>query len=68
MTKKRTALWWSYVVSGVVLLFFLAPSLISAADTVLVLAGVALVISYGVWTWMLWGKSLAANIAKDLEQ
>lgn len=54
MTKKMQFVWWIYVLSGVTLILFLAPALISAADTMLVLLGVALLVLYGVWTWKLW--------------
>ena len=54
MTTTRKSIWWGYVITGVVLLFFLAPAMISAADTLLVLFGIALLVGYGVWSWMLW--------------
>lgn len=54
MSKKMQFVWWVYVISGITLIFFLSPALISAADTMLVLLGVALLVLYGVWTWKLW--------------
>lgn len=56
MTFKQKFIWWSYMLISVSLIFFLAPALISAADTVLVLLGVALVLAWGTWSWSLWAK------------
>jgi uncharacterized membrane protein len=50
----KTFLWWLYVIIGCILLAFLAPALISTADTISVLCGVILLVGYGVWTWNLW--------------
>lgn len=63
MTKKQTAIWWVYAIVGIGLIYFLAPALISAADTFLVLLGVLLLVLFAVWSWRLWGKSLAKLIA-----
>lgn len=56
MTKKSQFIWWSYVIAGIVGILFLCPMLISEPDTLLVLAGVLLLVLYGVWTWHLWFK------------
>jgi hypothetical protein len=54
MTTKRTVHWWLYIIAGIVLLFILAPALISAADTLAVILGIAFLVIYGVWSWKLW--------------
>jgi hypothetical protein len=56
--------WWAYIISGIVLLLFLAPALISAADTVAVLAGVGMLVLYGVWSW----KFLIRGLIKQLKE
>lgn len=58
--------WWVYIVYGIALLFFIAPALISAPDTLLVLGGVLLLVLYGVWSWKLWIKKLVKLIEEDL--
>ena len=68
MTKMQKAIWWVYVVSGVILVFFLAPALISAADTFAVLFGVLLLVLFVLWTWHLWAKSLASKIKGAISQ
>lgn len=62
MTKKQIVIWWIYVIVGVALIYFLAPALISAPDTFLVLLGLLLLALFAVWSWFQWGKSLAKTI------
>lgn len=51
--KHKTISLWAYVITGIILLLFVAPALISAADTVAVLFGVVLLVLYGTWSWRL---------------
>lgn len=62
MPNRKTIIWWVYAISGVVLIFFLAPAMISAADTFLVIGGIVLVTAYAVWSWRLWIKSAIQTI------
>lgn len=54
MTRSQKFEWWLYCISAVILFFFLAPALISAADTLMVLLGVILIVIFAVWSWHLW--------------
>lgn len=58
MTKRQIFTNWVYAISGIVLFSFLAPALISATDTALVMFGVLLIILYGVWSYYFWIKPL----------
>lgn len=64
MSKLRKLMWWLYVITGILLLGFIAPALISAADTLAVVFGVVLLAAYGVWTWEQWVSDLI-NKAKE---
>lgn len=59
MTKT---IWWGYVCSGLMLLGFVGPTLLSAADTFAVLSGLVLLVLYGVWSWNLWIVKLVRNL------
>ena len=54
MTVKKRLIWWLYAIACFAILLFIAPALISAADTLAVLFGVLLLIALGVWSWELW--------------
>lgn len=58
--------WWLYVWAGIILLFFLAPTLLSERDTLMVLVGIVFVVAYGVWSWRFWVKSLIQRIKEEL--
>jgi hypothetical protein len=64
MTRKQIITWWIYSICAVVLIYFVAPALISAADTILVLLGVFLLVSFVVWSYYLWIRPLA-KLIKD---
>jgi hypothetical protein len=68
MTRKRILHWWAHVVSGLILIFFLAPALISAADTVAVILGVILLVAFGVWCWRLWFLKLLKLIGQSYNE
>lgn len=58
MSRKSTIKWWTYVWSGLILLLFLVPALLSASDDWLVLLGVSLLVGYGWWSWKFWIRKL----------
>jgi len=53
-TVRKTISWWAYLITSVILLFFLAPAMISAADTFLVILGFAFLTAHGIWSWKFW--------------
>lgn len=55
---RKEIFWWAYVLIGISLVCFVAPMLISIADTFAVLLGIALLVGYGRWTWSLWLRAL----------
>lgn len=65
MTMKKKAEWWLYIILGVMLLGFLAPTLVSAADTFAVLMAVLILVLYGVWSWYLWIDKFIIQIKKE---
>ena len=58
MSRRSTIKWWAYVWSGIILLLFVAPALISAADDIFVLLGFGLLIAYGWWSWKFWIRKI----------
>ena len=68
MTKLQQTMWWVYAIASVTLLFFLAPALISAPDTIFVLFGVLLLVLWAVWSWKLWIKSTVQKIKGAISQ
>lgn len=68
MSRKEISVWWAYVVLGFVLFGFVAPAMISAADTMIVIGGVLFCVLFGVWTWHLWVKDLMAKLEKIIEK
>lgn len=64
MTRKQIITWWIYSICAVVLIYFVAPALISAADTILVLLGVFFLVSFVVWSYYLWIRPFA-KLIKD---
>jgi hypothetical protein len=64
MTRKQIIIWWIYSICAVVLIYFVAPALISAADTILVLLGVFFLVSFVVWSYYLWIRPFA-KLIKD---
>jgi hypothetical protein len=67
MSKKMKLAWWLYVITAVVVLGFAAPALISAADTLAVIFGVALLVALGVWSWELWVSELITFVKEQLK-
>lgn len=65
---KDEARWWVYIVSGVCLLPFIAPALISAHDTVMVLLGILLLVIYAVWSWKFWIKRSVHWLLNELNK
>lgn len=68
MTRRDRIHWWIYAIATVVLWFFFGPYLVSAADTVMVLAAVVLIVLYGVWSWELWVKRFIQIIQERLNE
>lgn len=64
MTRKQIITWWIYSICAVVLIYFVAPALISGADTILVLLGVFFLVSFVVWSYYLWIRPFA-KLIKD---
>lgn len=64
MTNSKIVEWWTYIISGIVLLGFLAPAMISAADTIIVVLGLILLVLYGLWSYTFWVKPLF-NLIKE---
>ena len=60
--------WWLYVIVSIVLLFFLAPAMISAQDTIIVLLGVVSLVLLGVWSWRLWIKGSIVKLKEMYEK
>lgn len=58
MHHLRPLFWWIYAIVGILLLTVIAPALISARDTFLVVFGLVLLVMYGTWSWYLWIKAL----------
>lgn len=67
MTTRRLILWWLYVMTGIILVSVLAPTLLSAPDTTLVLLGIWYIVAYGVWTWYFWLRDAIINFFYDSE-
>lgn len=67
MKKKkkstRELLWWLYIVFAVMLVF-VVPSLMSAGDTIAVIAGVLLMVLFGVVSWKFWVRPLITTLGK----
>lgn len=67
MTRKQF-IWWLYAITTVILLFFVAPILVSAPSTLMVLMAVVLLVLYGVFTWHMWVKQLLDFIETFIEE
>lgn len=65
--KPSTLHWWIYASYCVVVLPFMAPALISMADTFGVMLGVLLLVLLGVWSWGLWIKRLVHYLEDYIE-
>lgn len=65
MTFKHKIEWWIYAIAAFILLLFVAPAMISADDTLLVIMGVLLLVFFGVWSWQLWISRLINLILKE---
>lgn len=59
----KALVWWIYLLAGVILFFFVAPSQVSAKDTSIVMLALLEIALYGFWSWNLWGVRLF-NYAK----
>lgn len=54
MTRKRALVWWIYIVSLIVVVLFVVPTMLSASDTGMVLSAIGLLVLIGVLSWNLW--------------
>jgi len=54
--------WWLYIFVGVVFLFFVLPSMMSAPDTLTNIAAIMLLVLFGVWSWHLWIKKVLKSL------
>jgi hypothetical protein len=68
MNMKQEIGWWVYVVIGIVLVFFAAPALVSAPDTISVLLGIMGLVAYGVWSYHFWVKRTAIFLINKLKE
>lgn len=62
-SSTRELFWWLYAVF-VVMLLFVVPSLMSAGDTIAVIAGVLLMVLFGVVSWKFWVRPLINLLGK----
>lgn len=64
--KLKVFGWWLYVVTGLALLGFIAPALISLPDTLAVIFGLVLLAAYGIWSWELWISDLIIKLKESM--
>lgn len=58
--------WWVYVVTGILLIFIVAPVMISMANSWAVWGAVLLLLAYARWTWSFWVKKLVVSLKQEL--
>jgi len=66
MTKKQQFAWWAYIVGGLILILFIVPTLISASDTLAVIAAIVLLVLFGVVSWHFWVRRAYQSIKENL--
>lgn len=66
MTKTRQVQWWIYIVTGLAVIFFLVPTLVSARSDIAVFSGLLLLTGYGFVSWHFWIAEALASIKGKL--
>lgn len=59
--------WLVYIVSGIVLILFVVPTLVSMPDTSEVILGLIICLAFGVISWQFWIRRTILTLRRKLK-